>query len=109
MNKALYITIEEWAGDNNLPVTDKQINELVDAVEICSEIDIGSRGFTLGHKAKTESDIEIENLKDKLNTLESFIRDKGMNITYDNGYVTEHYMERISSSHCGSRDNTHYY
>lgn len=109
MNNALLITIEEWAGDNGISVNDEQVIELAEAIEICSEVEIGSRGFTLGCNIKSEKDIQIDDLKNQIQTLEKFIRGKGLVITHGSGYVTEHTMERISSSHSASNDKTTYY
>jgi hypothetical protein len=106
MSEALKITIEEWANDNALPVTDDEINELLEAIGVCSEIDLGSRGFTLGHNAKSDKDKKIDELEKKIQTLELFILEKGISISYDVGYVTEHTMERITNTHAASNRKT---
>ncbi|MES0334788.1 MAG: hypothetical protein SFH39_00300 [Candidatus Magnetobacterium sp. LHC-1] len=94
MKEYIKITIQEWAEDNFIDITEEQVNELSDAIDMCSEIELGTRGFTVGNQ--TKSDIETETLKAKLSTLEQFISSKGLNITYDVGYVTETFIVPIS-------------
>lgn len=109
MNNTLLIIIEEWAGDNGININDKQINELAEAIKICSEVELGSRGFIIGNKSKSNEEKKIEELKSKLHTLEQYIYSKGLNISYNIGYVTEHTMESISDSHKASNNKTFYY
>ena len=109
MNELLKTTIEEWAGDNSINVTDNQIEELVDAINICSEYNSGSRGFTLGYKPESEDQKKIKELESKLHTLECFISSKGLCIDYDIGRVTEHTMVQITDCHRASDRKTTYY
>jgi hypothetical protein len=109
MNESMKVTVEEWANNNSININDKQIRELVDAIDICSEIDMGSTGWVLGYKNKSNEEKEIEKLEKKLFTLERFIQQKGFSISYDIGHVTEHTMESISDSHRASRSKTTYY
>jgi len=109
MNKLLKVTIEEWAGHNSIDITDKQAEELVDAIDICSEYDYGSRGFSLGYKPESEEGKKIKELEGKLHTLECFISSSGLCIDYDIGRVTEHSMEQITDCHRASRKETTYY
>jgi len=109
MNKNIQIAIEEWAGDNCIKVTIEQINELTDALDICSEIEMGSNGFALGHSVKSEDQRTIKYLEKKIQTLESFLSSKGLSISYDVGYVTEHTMEMCGTAHVASNRKTTYY
>jgi hypothetical protein len=106
MNESVKITIKEWANDNDIGINDNQIKELVEAIDMCSEINLNSIGFTLGYKIKSDEDKKIEILENKLRTLESFISSKGLSISYDVGYVTEHIMEQISDIHMASNSKT---
>lgn len=109
MFESMKVAIEEWAGDCSVSVTDEQIKDLADAIEICSEMDLGSRGFSLGHKSKSEEESKIEELEKRLRTLELFISSNGLSVSYGAGYVTEHTMENISGSHRASNDKTTFY
>jgi len=109
MNELIKVTIGEWAGDNSINITTKEIEELVDAINICSEYDSGSRGFSLGHKPQSEEEKRIKELEGKLHTLELFISSKGLCIDYGIGRVTEHTMEQITDCHRASRRETTYY
>jgi len=102
-------TIEEWANDCSLNITDEQIKELTEAIDMCSEMEMGNRGFTLGHKSKTKEELKIEELEKKLFTLECYISSKGLNIDYDAGRVTEHTMEVCGTAHMASKRKTSYY
>lgn len=109
MSELLKVTIEEWAGDNSITVTEKQVEELVDAIDICSEYDSGSRGFTLGHRPESGEAKKIKELESKLHTLECFISSKGFCIDYDIGRVTEHTMVQITDCHRALDRKTTYY
>lgn len=106
MTESVRVTIEEWANDCSMNITDKQVKELADAIEMCSEMEVGSRGFSVGYTVKSEEKLKIEELEKKLFTLECFLQQKGLCISYEVGRVTEHTMERISNSHCASNDKT---
>lgn len=92
------ITIEEWAGDNRIELTDTQIKDLVNAINALCEI-------PLEYLIKPSNyNNEVEKLENKIRLLESFIREKGFNITTNNDYITEHYFERITDSHMASNN-----
>jgi len=109
MNELIKVTIEEWAGDNSINITAKEIKDLVDAIDICSEYDSGSRGFSLGYKPESDEEKKIKELEGKLHTLELFISSKGLCIDYDIGRVTEHTIEQITNCHRASRRETTYF
>lgn len=104
MNETMKLTIEEWANDNLIDITDKQIKDLTDAIDICSEMESGSRGFTLGYNPKSQEDKKIEELEKKLHTLECFIGRKGFSISYDINRVVEHTMVPCGTSHMASSE-----
>jgi hypothetical protein len=106
MNEIVKITIEEWANNNDVNINNNQIKELVEAIDMCSEMNLNSIGFTLGHNTKSDEDKKIEILENKLRTLELFISSKGYSIGYEPGYVTEYYMEKISDTHIASNRRT---
>lgn len=106
MRETTKTMIEEWAGDCGINVTDKQIKELVDAIGMCSEMEFGSRGFSLGHKTKSDEEKKIEELEGKLHTLERFISSKGHCIDYGVGRVTEHTMTPCGTTHMASERKT---
>lgn len=37
MSEAVRITIEEWAGNNEITLADEQIKELTEAIDVCQE------------------------------------------------------------------------
>lgn len=95
--KAEIITIEEWAGDNKIYLTDRQIEKLAEAINICKEVQIKS--FT-----NTELNQNIKKLEKKIELLEKFINAKGFTITVNENSITEHYFEKITDSHIASNN-----
>lgn len=82
MSESVRITIEEWAGDNNISLTGEQIKELAEAIDVCSEMEyVPNRTEEL----KKEEIQEISVLKNKVDMLERYLYSKGYNVTaYDN-------------------------
>ena len=94
MSEAVRITIEEWAGDNGISLTDKQVKELAEAIDICQEMEyVPNRSEEL----KPVENNEIAILKNKVDMLERYLYSKGYNVTaYDN------HVERFYMSNCGT-------
>jgi len=90
------ITIEEWAGDNGIKLTDTQIKDLTEAINVCCEVPL------VYFNEPSNYNNEVEKLKYKIILLESFIREKGFNITVNDDYIKEHCFERITDCHIAS-------
>jgi hypothetical protein len=105
MKEAMKITIEEWSSEHNLVVNEEQAEDLIDALDICCEIESVPNFFQ--SRTKSEKDKEIEILKNKLRNLELFINSKGFSIDVGINDITEHVEERISVSHAASREIRH--
>lgn len=82
MSESVIITIEEWAGDNGISLTDEQIKELAEGIGVCDEMEyVPNRTEEL----KREENQEISVLKHKVDMLERYLHSKGYNVTaYDN-------------------------
>lgn len=100
-NEGIKITIEEWAGDNQLNLTDEQIEELVYAIDVAYDMSLPC-GYGVGQiEAKERS--EITHLKSQIDLLERFIKSKGYWITlFDNR------IERMVEHRCGDSYYTSY-
>lgn len=85
------ITIEEWASDNNISLTDEQIDDLQDAVQIAYEVE--SYQFT--PSKKNEENKENTILKNRIDMLERYLLSKGYNIT-----VYDDHIERFVMRDC---------
>lgn len=94
MNDSVRITIEEWAGDNGISLTDDQIKELAEEIDICWEMEhIPNRTADL----KREENKEISKLKNQVDMLERYLDSKGYHvITFDDR------IERYVIRYCGT-------
>lgn len=101
MNEVYHITIEEWAGDNNISVSDEQISELCEAIEIAELMSLPC-GYGVW-QIQTKEKSEIDFLKSQIDLLQRFIESKGYHITLFDNRIERHYManwgERSVSAH----------
>ena len=99
-DEGIRITIEEWAGDNKISITDEQIEELVYAIDTAYEMSMPC-GYGVG-QVKTKESSEIEHLKSQIALLERFIQSKGHWITlFDNRIeetIVHNYGDRCVTS-----------
>jgi hypothetical protein len=105
MKESLKITIEEWAGDNDLDVNDDQITELADAIDVLDEMD--SMPFFQQGESKSEEQKEIEVLQKQIGMLELFIASKGYSVSVNKSSLTESVTEPISNTHAATREIKH--
>lgn len=100
-NEGIKITIEEWAGDNNISLTDEQVAELVYAIDVAYDMSL-PWGYGVG-QIETKERSEINFLKSQIDLLQRFIDSKGYHITlFDNR------IERLIEHKCGDRYYTSY-
>ncbi|MED3550178.1 hypothetical protein [Cytobacillus praedii] len=64
MSEGMKITIEEWSNDCDFEVSKEQIEELIDALNVCNEVE--DMSFMFQRSVKSEKDKEIEELKNKI-------------------------------------------
>lgn len=89
MSESIRITIEEWAGDNGISLTDEQIKELADGIGVCQEMEyVPNRTEEL----KREENKKIAILENKVNMLERYLASKGYNVTAYDNHVERFYM-----------------
>ena len=93
-NDGVKITIKEWAGDNNIEVTDEQIEELTYAIDVAQEMSI-PLGYGIGQIESKEKS-EIKQLKAQIDLLERYIKSKGYNIILHDDKITRSYMMNYS-------------
>lgn len=100
-NEGIKITIEEWAGDNNISLTDEQVEELVYAIDVAYDMSLPC-GYGVG-QVETKERSEISHLKSQIDLLQRFIADKGYHIIlFDNR------IERLIIHNCGDGSYTSY-
>lgn len=103
MSEGMKLTIEEWSIEYGIDLSEEQIRDLIDALDVCSEIEATPFMF----QGNSYENKEVEKLEKKIRVLESFIEAKGHSISLSTNGVTEHLYERISPSHVASRDIHH--
>ena len=102
------VTIQEWASENELLVTPKQIDELRRGLEAAREMAMYKTGWTLGDKTYLEREqaTKIEKLERTVAQLEGFIASKGYRISANENGVTHYMMLPCGPSHWASHDIT---
>ena len=88
--EGIKITIEEWAGDNHIDLTDEQVEELVYAIDVAYDMSLPC-GYGVG-QIETKEHSEINRLKSQINLLERFIRSKGYWITLFDNHIEQTIM-----------------
>lgn len=100
-NEGIKITIEEWAGDNHINLTDEQVEELVYAIDVAYDMSLPC-GYGVG-QIETKEHSEINYLKSQIDLLQRFIKSKGYCITlFDNR------IEQMTMVNWGDRSHTSY-
>lgn len=99
--EGIKITIEEWAGDNNINLTDEQVEELVYAIDIAYDMSLPC-GYGVG-QIETKERSEISRLESQIDLLQRFIDSKGYHIT-----LFDNHIERLIEHKCGDRYYTSY-
>nr|DAF82896.1 MAG TPA: hypothetical protein [Caudoviricetes sp.] len=90
MNDGIKITIEEWAGDNNIELSGEQVEELADAIDITYNMMVPC-GYGVDQMESKEKG-EIKQLKAQIDLLERYIKSKGYNIILHDDRITRNYM-----------------
>lgn len=95
-SEGIKITIEEWAGDNDICLTDEQVTELADAIDTAYEMSMPC-GYGVD-RYKHEENIEISRLKNQVDILLRYLESKGLHcILYDDKVVRPYWVN------CGDR------
>ena len=94
MNDGIKITIEEWAGDNNIEISNEQVEELAYAIDVAYDMSM-PWGYGVGQIESKEKN-EIKQLKAQIDLLERYIKSKGYNIILHDDRITRSYMVNYS-------------
>lgn len=107
----LFVTIQEWASEEGLSLTDVQINELMRAIQITREVEMYKTGWTPGDKPYKERELETKlgKLERTISQLEGFMRSKGYTVSFDENSVTEHTQIPCGTAHWSSHDIRHHF
>ena len=100
-DEGIKITIEEWAGDNDISLTDERVEELVYAIDTAYDMSLPC-GYGVG-QIETKERSEICYLKSQIDLLQRFISSKGYHIT-----LFDDHIERLIIHNSGDRSYTSY-
>lgn len=101
MNESVRITIDEWAGDNGIFLTNEQIKELAEAIDVCQEMEyVPNRSEYL----KREENNEISILKNKVDMLERYLYSKGYNVTAYDDRIERFFMRDMGTFYSSDRE-----
>ena len=99
-NDGIKITIEEWAGDNNIELTDEQIEELVYGIDVAYDMSLPC-GYGVG-QIETKERSEIAHLKSQIDLLQRFIESKGYHITLFDNRIEQLIIHNYGDRYCSS-------
>ena len=93
MTDGVKITIEEWADDLGISLTDDQIEDLAEGIEIARQMSLPC-GYGID-RYKHEEDVEIQRLKNQIDMLMRYLNHKGLHcILYNNKIVRPYQVGR---------------
>lgn len=90
MSETVKITIEEWAGDNSISLTQEQIEELSYAIDIAKDMERPC-GYGIDQYQNKEK-MEIKKLNNQIDMLLRYINSKGFHINLHDNKITRMYM-----------------
>ena len=88
-SESVKITIEEWAGDNNISLTEEQVEELAYAVDVAYEMSMPC-GYGID-RYRHEENCEIKRLKNQIDILLRYLESKGLRCILHDDKVVRHY------------------
>lgn len=101
MSEAVRITIEEWAGDNKISLTDEQIEELVEGIDICREMEYTPNRYA---DFQREENKEIAILKKQVDMLERYLDSKGYHVTTFDDRIERFFMRNYGDISASDRE-----
>jgi hypothetical protein len=101
-NEGVKITIEEWAGDNNISLTDEQVCELAEALDITYEMSMPC-GYGID-RYRHEENSEIKLLKNQIDMLQRYLDSKGLHCIIYDDKVVRHYWVNIGERSCTAEE-----
>lgn len=89
-NEGVRITLEEWFGEKNISVSDEEIIELKEAIEIAYEMQYAP---TRSDDINREDNREVAALKNQIDLLQRFLQDKGFWVVLHDDHLEHRWME----------------
>ena len=101
-NEGVKITIEEWAGDNGITLTDEQVEELAEAVDTSYEMSMPC-GYGVD-RYRHEENNEIKRLKNQIDILLRYLESKGLRCILYDDKVVRHYWVNFGDRSCTAEE-----
>ena len=101
-NDGAKITIEEWAGDNGITLTDEQVEELAEAIDTAYEMSMPC-GYGID-RYRHEENCEIKRLKNQIDMLQRYLDSKGLHCVLYDDKVVRHYWVNIGDRSCNAEE-----
>lgn len=98
MIEGVKITIEEWAGDNNITLTEEQVEELAEAVDAAYEMSMPC-GYGID-RYRHEENCEIKLLKNQIDMLLRYLDSKGLHCILHDDKITRTYWVNFADRSC---------
>ena len=83
------ITIDEWAGDNGITLTEEQIEELAEAIDTAYEMSMPC-GYGID-RYRHEENIKIKQLENQIDLLLRYLNSKGLRCILHDDKITRTY------------------
>jgi hypothetical protein len=101
-NEDVKITIEEWAGDNGIALTEEQVAELTEAVDTAYEMSMPC-GYGID-RYRHEENSEIKRLKNQVDILLRYLESKGLHCILYDDKVVRTYWVNIGERSCNAQE-----
>lgn len=101
-NEGVKITIEEWAGDNGIALTEEQAAELTEAVDTAYEMSMPC-GYGID-RYRHEENSEIKRLKNQVDILLRYLESKGLHCILYDDKVVRTYWVNIGERSCNAQE-----
>lgn len=86
MNEGVRITIEEWAGDNGLDLTDELVAELADGIDTAYQMSMPC-GYGVD-RYESENKKEIRRLENQIDMLMRYLDSKGLHCILHDDHIS---------------------
>jgi len=102
MNEGVRITIEEWAGDNGLSLSDDQVLELAEAIDTAYEMSFPT-GYGVDRYESQEKN-KIRRLEWERDILLRYLESKGFHCIIFDNRIERFYMVGRGEYACSERE-----
>lgn len=96
------ITIEEWAGDNGITLTEEQVEELTEAVDTAYEMSMPC-GYGID-RYRHEENVKIKRLESQIDMLLRYLESKGLHCILHDDKITRTYWVNFGDRSCTAHE-----